>query len=389
MGNLRSVPFRALGGLFEDDDVAAAGSVIEGASRGGSFFPAPEETRFQEVFAALEGASHAIAVNSCGTALDLCMMALGIGPGDEVILPPLTFICTATCASARGAKVVFADIDPKTLCLDPKAVRAKVSSRTKAIIPVHFAGRVCDLDAFDALSRETGIGVIYDAAHSAGSRHEGRGIGGSGVASCYSFQSNKNMTTLGEGGAVTTNDSELAEVIRQKKTFGFVYGPSPTVKTVGFNYRLTKPQLACGLSQLAKLSRVISLRLERFQRMNELLADAEELLLPDGIAPGHACHLYTIRLNSAVQNFSREILAQQLREEHGIQTVIHYPAVYDWDVFQELPHDRSDCPVADLACRSILSLPIFPQTPWDELEYIADAVKESLIALRARSLSSV
>lgn len=389
MGNFRSVPFRALGGLFEDDDVAAASSVIESAATGGSFFPVPEEPRFQDAFAAMEGASHAIAVNSCGTALDLCMMALNVGPEDEVIVPPLTFICTATCVSARGAKVVFADIDPITLCLDPNAVRRKVSSRTKAVIPVHFAGRVCDLDAFDALSRETGVAVIYDAAHAAGAWHEGQGIGGRGVASCYSFQSNKNMTTLGEGGAVTTNDSRLAEVIRQKKTFGFVYGPSPKVKTVGFNYRLTKPQLACGLSQLAKLPRVISLRLERFQRMNDLLAGAEELLLPDGISPGHACHLYTVRLNSMTQGLNRETLAQHLKEQHGIRTVIHYPAVYDWDVFQELPHDRSDCPVADLACRSILSLPIFPQTPWDELEYIAGAVKESLIALTARSVSSV
>ena len=204
MGHVKAVPFQALGGLFENDDVAAATSVIESAATGGTFFPMPEESRFQEAFAAFEGASHAVAVNSCGTALDLCMMALGIGPGDEVIVPPLTFVCTATCASARGAKVVFADIDRRTLCLDPDAVRQKISPRTKAVLPVHFAGRACDLDSFDALSRETGVAVIYDAAHSAGARHEGRGIGGRGVASCYSFQSNKNMTTLGEGGAVTT-----------------------------------------------------------------------------------------------------------------------------------------------------------------------------------------
>ena len=134
---------------------------------------------------------------------------------------------------------------------------------------------------------------------------------------------------------------------------------------------------------------MIALRLERFERMNELLADAEELILPEGIADGHACHLYTVRVNPARQGLSRDNLARELKERHGIQTVVHYPAVYEWEVFHELPHDRSDCPVADLACRSILSLPIFPRTGWDELEYIASAVKQSLAALIARSVSSV
>src|SRR5688572_19157304 len=130
---------------------------------------------------------HAVAVNSCGTALDLCMMALGVGPGDEVITTPLTFVCTATCASARGATVVFADVDPRTLCLDPAKVRAKITPRTKAIIPVHFAGHAADVDGFDAITRDTGVPVVYDAAHAVGTKFKGRPIGGAGKASCYSF----------------------------------------------------------------------------------------------------------------------------------------------------------------------------------------------------------
>lgn len=383
----RTIPFRALGGLFEADDAAAATSVIEGVAAGGSFFPLPEEKQFQDAFALSEGASSAIPVNSCGTALDLCMMVLDVGPGDEVIVPPLTFICTATCASARRAKVVFADIDPATLCLDPRAVREKITPRTKAILPVHFGGQPCDLDGFDALSGDTGIPVIYDAAHAAGARARGRGIGGRGWASCYSFQSNKNMTTLGEGGAITTNDAGIAEQIRQKKTFGFVYGASPRVVTVGFNYRLTKPQLACGLTQLAKLQRVIALRLERFRRINQLLADVDELLLPAPFEEGHACHLYALRVNTAKINISRENLLSELNTRCGVQTVIHYPAVYDWEVFNNLPHDRSGCPVADLACRTIFSLPIFPETSWEDLEYIADSIKDTLGRLVRRSTS--
>lgn len=385
----RTIPFLALGGLFEADDAAAAGAVIESAASGGNFFPLPEETLFQTALAESEGASYSIAVNSCGTALDLCMMAIELGPGDEVIVPPLTFVCTATCAAARGAKVVFADIDPHTLCLDPAAARSKISRRTKAILPVHFAGLSCDIAAFDALAREFGAALIYDAAHAGGARRNGNGIGGCGTASCYSFQSNKNMTTLGEGGAVTTNDAALAETIRQKKTFGFIYGAAPRVATVGFNYRLTKPQLACGLTQLAKLPRVISLRLERFLRTSELLADVDELILPSGIEEGHACHLYTVRLNTSRVSFSREDLMDELKARHGVQTTIHYPAVYDWEIFRTLPHDRSDCPVADLTCRTILSLPIFPQTPWEDLDYMRDAIKASIHTLSARSASRV
>ena len=150
----RNIPFTALGGVFEQDDIDAALKVMQAAAEaGGNFFPLPEETDFQQAFAAHEGAAHAVAVNSCGTALDACMMVLGIEPGDEVITTPLTFVCTATCASALGAKVVFADIDPVTLCLDPRQVREKITGRTKAIIPVHFAGLAADIDGFEAITK--------------------------------------------------------------------------------------------------------------------------------------------------------------------------------------------------------------------------------------------
>ena len=210
--NKRSIPFIALGGLWEQDDIAAANRVITAATGPtGNFFPLPEEADFQKALAVHEGCAQAVAVNSCGTALDLCMMALGVKAGDEVIVPGLTFVCTAGAAAARGAKVVFADVDPATLCLSPEAVAAKITPRTKAIIPVHFAGLAADIDGFDRLSQRHGIPVIYDAAHAVGAQYRGAGIGGAGRASCYSFQSNKNMTCLGEGGAVTTNDLELGE----------------------------------------------------------------------------------------------------------------------------------------------------------------------------------
>lgn len=376
----RSVPFLALGGLFEDDDAKAAMSVINAATAdNGNFFPLPEEAEFQKVFAAHEGAKHAVAVNSCGTALDACMMALGIKPGDEVITTPLTFVCTATTAIAQGAKVVFADVDPHTLCLSPAAVRKKITSRTKAIIPVHFAGLAADIDGFDAITRDTGVPVIYDAAHAVGTRHKGKPVGGAGKASCYSFQSNKNITTLGEGGAITTDDPAFAEIVRQKKTFGYVYGgPKLRVASVGFNYRMTKPQLAVGITQTAKAQRIISTKLVAMKALHKHLAGVSDIVLPAGIDEGHGAHLYVVR----VCGVDRDAVQKHLKDKFGVGTALHYPIVWSWEAFNGVDCDKSACPVAEEACRQVLSLPAFPRSTEDDMRYVAESLKQSIIDLR-------
>ena len=381
--NIHPVPFKALGGLYGKDDVDRAMQVITNASKeDGNFFPLPEEADFQKALATHEGADYAVAVNSCGTALDLCMMVLGVKPGDEIITTPLTFVCTATCAAARGAKVVFADIDPVTMNLDTAKVKAKITDRTRAIIPVHFTGLSCDIDAFDQISRDTGIPVIYDAAHAIGAIYKGKPIGGCGKASCYSFQSNKNITTLGEGGAVTTNDAEFAEKIRQKKTFGYVYGPSLRVVTVGFNYRMTKVQCAVGITQLAKADRIISERQKRMIRMDQLLEEIEEVIRPYGHGEKHGSHLYVVRLDTDKVGFTTEALCKHLKETYQLGTAKHYPVAWSWEAFAEVDYDTSDCPIAEKICQQVFSLPIFPDTPFDDLEYMAWAIKESITALR-------
>ncbi|MCC7519936.1 MAG: DegT/DnrJ/EryC1/StrS family aminotransferase [Verrucomicrobiae bacterium] len=375
----RSIPFLALGGVWEQEDTAAATKVITAATGpSGNFFPLPEEADFQKALATHEGATHAVVVNSCGTALDLCMMALDIKAGDEVIVPGLTFVCTAGTAAARGAKVVFADIDPATLCLSPAAVAAKITPRTRAIIPVHFAGLACDLDGFARLNRP----VIYDAAHAVGAKYKGRSIGSAGAASCYSFQSNKNMTCLGEGGAITTNDAGLAEKVRGLKTFGYVYGPQLRVTEIGFNYRMTKPQCATGLTQLAKIDRVIAQRLVRFQQMHQALEGVDEILRPAGIGPGHGCHLYVARLDTDKVRFTRAEFLKHLKEVWQVATANHYPAVWSWEAFAKVSYDNSDTPVTHKAVEQVMSLPLFPSTTEDEVVYIAHAIKETIAALR-------
>jgi len=381
----RSIPFIALGGVWEEDDVAAATDVIRAAAEpNGNFFPLPEEVDFQQALAAHEECTHAVVVNACGTALDLCMMALGIGAGDEVIVPGLTFVCTAGTAAARGAKVVFADIDADTLCLSPEAVDRKITPRTKAIIPVHFAGLACDVDGFEQISRKHGIPVVYDAAHAVGTKHGGRGIGAAGQAACYSFQSNKNMTTLGEGGAVTTDDSDFAERVRGLKTFGYVYGgPQLRVTQIGFNYRMTKPQAATGLTQLAKIDRVLARRLRCFGQMHDALAGVEEIIRPAGIAPGHGCHLYVARLDTDAVAFTRADFLGHLKETWQVATALHYPAVWSWEAFEGVDYDNADAPVTHRAVEQVMSLPLFPSTTEDDVVYIAHAIRETIAALRS------
>ncbi len=379
---IREIPFGAMGAVYEEDDLRAVAEIMQAAARpGGSFFPLPEEVSFQEALGTHEGARKAIAVNSCGTALDLCMMALEVGPGDEVITTPLTFVCTAGCAVARGARVVFADVDPGTLCLDPDDVLRRLTPRTKAIIPVHFAGLAADCNRFDSITQESGVPVVYDAAHAVGAKYEGRPIGGWGQASCYSFQSNKNMTTLGEGGAVTSDDEEFAEQVRQLKTFGYVYGKEVRVVSVGFNYRLTKAQAAVGLTQLAKIDRVTDARLQVFRRVDGLLAEVEEIIRPAGIESGHACHLYVARLDTDKVAFDREAFLQVLTQEYKISCGNHYPAVSSWDAFAQQGYSESTagCPVVAQACSQVFSLPLFPHTTPDDCEYIVWAIKQSLL----------
>jgi dTDP-4-amino-4,6-dideoxygalactose transaminase len=377
---IREVPFLALGGVYEPDDQEAVARVSAAALEPrGSFFPQPEEDEFQNRLALHEGAHKAIATNSCGTALDCCMMALGLGPGDEVITTPLTFVCTAGSAVARGARAVFADIDPVTLNLDPARVRERLTERTRAIIPVHFAGLACDLEAFDQIARETGIPIIYDAAHAVGSLHQGQPIGGRGLAACYSFQGNKNMTCLGEGGAVTTNDEAFAEKVRQLKTFGYIYGGlAVRVASIGFNYRMNKAQYAVGLTQLAKVDRVIQARQVRMQRLNELLTNVDEIILPSGHGPGHGSHLHVVRLDTERVRCTTAEFVAHLKKRYQVSTARHYPAVWTWEAFQKLGYSDEGCPIAARVCDQVFTTPVFPRTTGEELQYVAWAIKQTL-----------
>ena len=258
----------------------------------------------------------------------------------------------------------------------------RLTPRTKAVIPVHFAGLACDCERFEDISRKHGVSIVYDAAHAVSTKFRGVPVGGFGRASCYSFQSNKNLTTLGEGGAVTTDDPEFAETVRQMKTFGFIYGNPARVVRVGFNYRMTKPQLAVGLCQLAKIDGIVARKRANFISMNAALEEIEEIMPAPGLNDDHGSLMHVVRLRTERMTCTRDEFAARLKSGWGVGTVVHYPAVWNWEVMKNAGYSKEGCSEAEKACKQVLSLPVFATTTADDIAYIAYALKETVASYK-------
>src|SRR5258707_2774043 len=280
----------------------------------------PKVQEFQEAFAAYCNAAHGLAVTSATAGLSLALIAAGVGPGDEVITTPISWISTANAAAVLGDKVVFADVDARTLNLDPASVEKKITSRTKAILPVHLYGQCSDMDALNDLARPHNICVVEDAAHAAGAEYKGRKAGSLGDIAVFSFHQQKNMVTLGEGGLITTSDKSLYErMLSHRSLCCLTYDPKgkylpldesihPMGKRywyldfeeIGFNYRMTDVQAAVGLVQLQKLHSLNERRMQIASMYSQGLAGIEGLTLPF-IAPQnkHVFHIYCLLLEDS------------------------------------------------------------------------------------------
>ena len=366
---------------IDDNDVSA---VVE-ALRADLLTTGPLVSEFERSFATYVGVEHGVAVNSGTAALHCAMWALGVGEGDEVIVPPLTFAATANCALYVGAKPVFVDVCPETLLINPIEVERHISSRTKAIIAVDYAGHPCDYDHLRHLARKYGVALVSDACHSLGGAFKGQPVGSLADISCFSFHPVKHLT-VGEGGMAVTNDPNLAKRMRAFRGHG-ISTDSRTREAMGtwfyemvdlgFNYRLTDIQCALGLSQLKKQASWLVRRREIAKRYNEELAGIPGLsLLTVSPQVTHAWHLYVIRLkNSKI----RESTFSDLRRR-GISVNVHYVPVhlhpYYRRTFSTAP---GDCPVAEKAYEGLLSLPMFPALSEVDQTYVVEAIKESII----------
>lgn len=319
-------------------------------------------------------------MNSGTSALQLALLAAGVGPGDEVITVPFTFVATVAAICYTGATPVFVDIDPRTFTLNPEALGAALTPRTKAILPVHLYGQSADMDPILEFARQHNLVVIEDAAQAHGARYKGRRVGSIGDLGCFSFYPGKNLGAYGEGGAVTTSNPAYARTVRMLRDWGQEKKYHHVLR--GFNARLEGLQGAVLNVKLPRLDEANRRRAENAAWYEKHLAGAAVETPKTARWATHVFHVYAIRTPH------REALQSELNAA-GIQTGIHYPfPVHLTEAYGDLGYKAGDFPQSERAAQEVLSLPMFPELTEDQIRTVAEAV-HSAACLRAGELSSV
>lgn len=349
----------------------------------GQFILGPEVEALEKECAALLGARHAIAVSSGTDALLLAFLALGIGPGDEVVCPSYTFFATAGCVSRTGAKPVFVDVLPCCLNLDPARLERAITPRTKAIVPVHLFGQCADLGAILEIARKRKVAVVEDAAQSISVRYQGKAAGTLGEIGCYSFFPTKNLGALGDAGLLTSEDDALAEKMRTLRVHGMK--PRYFHHAIGGNFRIDALQAAFLRVKLPRLEGYTAARrrnasLYRNALVERGLADEvrscgklegqKPLVLPSACAPGSIWNQFVLRVRSG----KRDALQARLREKR-IGTEVYYPLPLHLQAcFEDLGYKAGSLPVSEQAAKETLALPIFPELEEAEVRYVVDGI---------------
>ncbi|HME35187.1 MAG TPA: DegT/DnrJ/EryC1/StrS family aminotransferase [Candidatus Sulfotelmatobacter sp.] len=343
------------------------------------FVLGPEVAGFEEEFAAYCGTDECIALNSGTSALHLALLAAGIGPGDEVITVPFTFVASVAAITYTGARPVLVDIDPRSFTIDPSAIDAAITPHTKAILPVHLYGQPADMDPIMEVARRHGLVVIEDAAQAHGAKYKGRPVGSIGDIACFSFYPGKNLGAYGEGGAVTTNNPEHARTIRMLRDWGQDRKYHHVLR--GFNYRMEGFQGAILRAKLRHLERWTEARRAVVQQYDELLADSGVETPAEMPWARHVYHVYTLRTED------RDGLQASLQAE-GIQTGIHYPVpVHLQPAYADLGYGRGTFPRSEAAAEQVLSLPLYPELSSQAVAEVAGAVKKAVAHRTQTALS--
>ncbi|MGC2450894.1 MAG: DegT/DnrJ/EryC1/StrS family aminotransferase [Candidatus Sulfotelmatobacter sp.] len=342
---------------------AAISAVLESCQ----FVLGPEVAAFEQEFAAYCGAAECIALNSGTSALHLALLAGGIGPGDEVITTPFTFVASVAAVLYAGARPVLVDIDPRSFNIDPNKIEAAITTRTKALLPVHLYGQPADMDPVTQIARRRGLIVVEDAAQAHGARYKGRPVGSIGDMACFSFYPGKNLGAYGEGGAVTTSNLDYARNIRMLRDWGQDRKYHHLLR--GYNYRMAGFQGAVLRVKLRHLEKWTEARRSLVRQYDELLAGCD--LQTPGEMPWarHVYHVYTVRSKE------RDGLQVALND-NGIQTGIHYPVpVHLQPAYADLGYGPGAFPQAEAAAQQVLSLPLYPELSSQAVAQVADAVK--------------
>ena len=365
--------------VFEPDFGIEEEQALVAVLRSGWVAMGPQVEAFERRFADLVGTQHAVAVSSCTAALHLTQVALGIGRGDEVIVPSLTFSATANSALVTGATPVFADIaSADDWTLDPADAARRITPRTKAVIAVHYGGHPADMAALGTVCRDAGVTLIEDACHGLGGSLDGRAMGALGAAGCFSFYSNKVITT-GEGGMVTTDDADLALHIAKLRSHGMTATAIDRVRgafdyevtEAGFNYRLDDLRAAVGLAQVDRLAVKLARRRDLVRLYCARLASIPGLSVPNFGGRGEpANYLMTVLLDGG----DREAVRRRL-QERGIQTSVHYHPVH---LFAHYRHVAERLPITESVAARTITLPLYPRLQESDVDYVAAALQDAI-----------
>ncbi len=351
--------------------------------------------QFERDFAAYCGVTHARAVSNGTAALFLSLIAAGVGPGDRVLTTPLTWIATAAAGATLGATVDFVDVEPQYYTLDPAQLEKKLIPEVKAVIPVHLYGQCCDMDAILALSRQYGFAVIEDACHAPGAQYQGKMAGSLGAAGCFSFHEQKNISTLGEGGMVTTNDPDFFErVALYRSHCTRVHGKSTKYCSLdasrfpmgkrfwwqdfddtGYNFRMTDIQAAVGIVQLRKLETLNRRRIEIAAQITGGLRDVPGLTLPATRPEGrHVFHLYPIEIQAGQFGMDKDDFILAMRDK-GVKIGTHYIPLHWSTAFQKRGFRKGQFPVAEALADRLVTLPIHPRLTDEAVQYLVSSIR--------------
>ncbi len=351
--------------------------------------------RFEQEFAAYCGTKYARVVSNGTAALFLSLLAAGVTRGDRVLTTPITWIATAAAAVTLGAEVDFIDIDPVTFNLDPEKLKYKITANTKAVIPVHLYGQCCDMDPILEMAEKSGFAVIEDACHAIGGEYKGRKAGSIGTAGCFSFHEQKNISTLGEGGMVVTNDPAIYERFSLYRSHCTrVYGEStkycrldeskqPMGKRfwfqdfddVGYNFRMTDIQAAVGSIQLTRLDTFNQRRIENAAYLTEGLKGVPGLTLPEVMSGNkHVFHLYPVLIDSKIYGMSRDDFIYAMLYKKGIKVGTHYIPIHLSRAFISRGFRKGQFPVAEASAERLVTLPINPRQSREALDYLIESI---------------
>ena len=347
---------------------------IDRVLESGWFALGPEVEAFEKSFAGYLGSPEFVAVSSGTAALHLALLALGIGPGDEVITVPYTFIATVEAITAVGARPVLVDIDPESYTIDPRKAEAALTPKIRAIIPVHLCGQPADMQSLEAMAQPRGIAVIEDACQAHGAEYRGRKAGALGTLGCFSFYPSKNLGSCGEGGGVATNDAQLAEKVRMLRNHGSLgkYGH----ELPGYNCRMESLQGAVLSTKLRHLDQWNLARREHARRYDERLSGTGLKTPAEMPYARHNYHLYMIQAED--RDMLRDALAAR-----DIETGLHYPVpVHLERAYRDLGYRAGDFPVSEHLAAHCLSLPIYPELSPEAVDYVASSIREILSPAR-------